>query len=321
MRENNIKLRWLIPAILLLSIVPLLTGFDITRNVAVIADGQRIELRTNKEKPEQIIKEAGFTMEQGDSWKLRGANKHIQDGSVIEVVRGVPVTVIRSGEIKEYKTSKNTVKEALKSIGISYGKNRIFPYEDTEISANMKIYVLGRDEELHLSKAEIAPPVVYENDRTLAEGNDAVKTDGKAGVAHVVSRKVKKSDGSHAVEEMGRIVEQEPETKVVRRGIAKSVKTPEGYKRYSKLIKGEATAYVATGNRTSIGLVPYVGIVAVDPRIIPYYTKMFIPGYGIAMAGDTGGDIVGNRIDLFFDSYQNAIRWGRRPVDIYILEE
>lgn len=54
-----------------------------------------------------------------------------------------------------------------------------------------------------------------------------------------------------------------------------------------------------TGNRTAIGIVPYEGIVAVDPSMIPYYTKMYIPGYGIAMAGDTGGDMVGNRIDVF----------------------
>lgn len=52
----------------------------------------------------------------------------------------------------------------------------------------------------------------------------------------------------------------------------------------------EITAYTlgegsGTG-RTSIGLVPYEGIVAVDPRVIPYYTKLYIPGYGIAMAGD-----------------------------------
>lgn len=61
------------------------------------------------------------------------------------------------------------------------------------------------------------------------------------------------------------------------------------------------------------------GIVAVDPRVIPYYTKMYIPGYGIAIAGDTGGAIRGNRVDLFMDSYEEAINWGRRNVEVYIL--
>lgn len=113
----------------------------------------------------------------------------------------------------------------------------------------------------------------------------------------------------------------EPETKVIRKGMAMSVYTPEGYKRYTKKISAHASAYVATGSRTSIGLVPYEGIVAVDPRFIPYYTKMYIPGYGIAMAGDTGGDMVHHRVDLFFNDYHRAIQWGRRDVDIYILAD
>lgn len=83
----------------------------------------------------------------------------------------------------------------------------------------------------------------------------------------------------------------------------------------------ESTAYVATGNPTSIGIMPYEGIVAVDPKVIPYYTKMYIPGYGIAMAGDTGGLIEGKIVDLFMDDYNRAVRWGRRDVEIYILAE
>jgi 3D (Asp-Asp-Asp) domain-containing protein len=55
--------------------------------------------------------------------------------------------------------------------------------------------------------------------------------------------------------------------------------------------------------------------------MIPYYTKMYIPGYGMAMAGDTGGDMVGHRVDLFFGDYHRAIQWGRRDIDIYILAE
>lgn len=67
-------------------------------------------------------------------------------------------------------------------------------------------------------------------------------------------------------------------------------------------------------------MVPYEGIVAVDPRVIPYYTKLYIPGYGIAMAGDTGGAIRGNRLDVFMHDWHRAIQWGRRTLDVYILE-
>lgn len=84
-----------------------------------------------------------------------------------------------------------------------------------------------------------------------------------------------------------------------------------------------ATAYTADcygcSGYTAIGYRAGRGIVAVDPRVIPLGTKLFIPGYGFAIAGDTGGAIVGYRIDLGFDSVSDAISFGRRPVRVYTL--
>jgi 3D (Asp-Asp-Asp) domain-containing protein len=60
--------------------------------------------------------------------------------------------------------------------------------------------------------------------------------------------------------------------------------------------------------------------VAVDPRVIPMGTRLFIPGYGVAIAGDTGGAIRGNRIDLGFNSLSDALRFGRRAVTVYRLK-
>ena len=71
---------------------------------------------------------------------------------------------------------------------------------------------------------------------------------------------------------------------------------------------------------TASGMRATFGVVAIDPRVIPFYTRLYIPGYGYAIAGDTGGDIRGNRIDLFYPTYGEAIRWGRRTVTVYILE-
>jgi 3D (Asp-Asp-Asp) domain-containing protein len=58
----------------------------------------------------------------------------------------------------------------------------------------------------------------------------------------------------------------------------------------------------------------------VDPRVIPLGTRLFIPGYGLAVAGDTGGAIHGNRIDLGFNSLRDALLFGRRPVTVYRLK-
>lgn len=80
------------------------------------------------------------------------------------------------------------------------------------------------------------------------------------------------------------------------------------------------TATSAPTGYTATGILAQEGVVAVDPHVIPLGTKLFVPGYGIALAADTGGAIVGNRIDLCMDSYSRAIEFGRRPVQVYILK-
>lgn len=321
--KNRRPLYWqcLPTVIVLVLLAALLTGFDITRRIIIEVDGQTKEVRTNAGSPAQILQEAGVALEPGDGWRLQGPNKRVQDGSVITVVRGVPFTVIRGEEAKEYRSSKETVGAALKDIGVAYQKKRVYPAVDESLQPNMQIYVLGKDEELHFSEASVDIPVKYEEDHSMNFGTESVKHPGKPGKQTIVSKRIKSRDGQHSVQELTRHVTEEPESKIIRKGMAMSVYTPEGYKRYTKKMTAHASAYVATGNRTSIGIVPYEGIVAVDPRVIPYYTKMYIPGYGVAMAGDTGGDMVGNRIDLFFNDYHRAIHWGRRDVEIYILAE
>jgi peptidoglycan DL-endopeptidase CwlO len=78
-----------------------------------------------------------------------------------------------------------------------------------------------------------------------------------------------------------------------------------------------ATAYDLTG-RTSSGLPVGWGIVAVDPSVIPLGTHLMIPGYGEAVAADTGPAIIGDTIDVWFPSPQQAFDWGRRTVTISV---
>jgi 3D (Asp-Asp-Asp) domain-containing protein len=93
-----------------------------------------------------------------------------------------------------------------------------------------------------------------------------------------------------------------------------------GNQRVVKEMVVESTAYTHTGNTTFTGIWPYEGVVAVDPRVIPLGTKMYVEGYGYATAADTGGLIKGNIIDVFMDTHEKAVNWGRRQVKIYILE-
>lgn len=91
-----------------------------------------------------------------------------------------------------------------------------------------------------------------------------------------------------------------------------------------------ATAYYAFGSGgndingngiTAIGLRARKGIIAVDPRVIPLGTKLYIPGYGEALAADTGGWIKGSRIDLCFESLEECFRYGKRRIKIYLIED
>lgn len=316
----RLHLHCLLSAIILMLMVPFLTGFDILQQVTVRYDGQTKELRTNATKPQKVLEEAGISLAAGDGWRMEGS-KRVKDGSVIEVLRGKPFYVIRGDETVEYKSYRATVGEALKDLKIPHRHGQVYPGLQEPLVANMQVYVLQDNEELHFSEASLDIPVKYEEDYSLNFGTESVSTEGKTGTAKVVSKRIKNSDGSHSEQELARHVLVEPETKIIRKGMAMSVYTPEGYKRYTRKINAHASAYVATGNRTAIGLVPYEGIVAVDPRMIPMYTKMYIPGYGIAMAGDTGGDMVGHRVDLFFNDYHRAIQWGRRDIEIYILAD
>ena len=316
----RLHLHCLVSAVILMLMVPFLTGFDVLQQVTVLCDGQTKELRTNATLPQKVFEEAGVTLAVGDGWKMDGS-KRVRDGSVIEVLRGKPFYVIRGEETVEYKSYRATVGEALKDLKIPYRHGQVYPGLHEPLVENMQVYVLQDNEELHFSEASLDIPVKYEEDYSLNFGTESVSTEGKTGTAKVVSKRIKNNDGSHSVQELTRHVLVEPETKIIRKGMAMSVYTPEGYKRYTRKINAHASAYVATGNRTAIGLVPYEGIVAVDPRMIPMYTKMYIPGYGIAMAGDTGGDMVGHRVDLFFNDYHRAIQWGRRDIEIYILAD
>ena len=100
------------------------------------------------------------------------------------------------------------------------------------------------------------------------------------------------------------------------------VKTPGGFLPYSKKMTVFSTSYdkncAGCSRTTATGLPTGFGVVAVDPKIIPLGTKLYIPGYGEAVAGDTGGNIRGAKIDLGFDNVKNGW-WSARFVEIYFL--
>ena len=101
---------------------------------------------------------------------------------------------------------------------------------------------------------------------------------------------------------------------------------------YSKVMTCNSTAYYSGGDggaawTTAVGASVGIGTIAVDPKVIPYYTKMFIQAasgsrvYGMGTALDCGGAIKGNIVDLWFPTYADCRSWGRRNVTVYILDK
>ena len=136
-------------------------------------------------------------------------------------------------------------------------------------------------------------------------------------------------------QEVGRTLEdvwteQPPTTKTMAYGtkiVIRTLETPDGPIEYWRKMRVYTTAYTAAqGGKprshprygyTRLGLRLTKGIVAVDPTVIPLKTRMYVPGYGFAFAGDTGGGVKGKFVDLGFDEgkYQSWHWW----TDIYLL--
>lgn len=115
-------------------------------------------------------------------------------------------------------------------------------------------------------------------------------------------------------------VEEQKAIEATAKTVAETQKASTSYKATYTM---EATAY-SGDTITATGVTPVrnpngLSTIAVDPSIIPLGSKVYIPGYGEAIAADTGGAIKGHRIDLFLNSENECINWGRQNVTLYVL--
>jgi 3D (Asp-Asp-Asp) domain-containing protein/LysM repeat protein len=119
-------------------------------------------------------------------------------------------------------------------------------------------------------------------------------------------------------------------TSPAKKEVSSSVISPSKSKDDStKEITVKATAYTAscegcsgtTATGVDLNANPDAKVIAVDPSVIPLGSKVYVEGYGVATAADTGGAIKGNRIDVFIPSKQDAINWGKKHIKIKILNQ
>jgi len=169
---------------------------------------------------------------------------------------------------------------------------------------------------------EIPFPKEIKNNPKIAKGFTKVVQKGRPGLKEMEYR-ITYEEGKEKYREFiseSTIIPPKPE--IILKGQRAKAAIASGRPEHSKqVLSMEATAYTHTGNTTFTGVYPKAGTIAVDPRVIPLGTKLWIDGYGYGIAEDTGKAIKGEIIDLFMETKEECFRWGRRDVNVYILGE
>lgn len=243
----------------------------------------------------------------------------------VYIQRSVPVSLEVDGRLVKTRTQAQTVSDALSDLGVVLaGADRVTPDLGAELYDNMKIVVTRVSEDVTVEE-EIAPfETVFVPDPNLPIDTQEVLAVGAEGITRTRYRT--RYENGEPVE---RVLEdtwlaQEPADRRIAYGqkITPITETmPDGTViTYWRKIKMLATSYSsdsAGGNRTRTGDLVRKGVVAVDPRLIPLRSQVYVPGYGIGDALDTGGGIISRRIDLAYEP--GDFTWVRRWVDVYLL--
>ena len=203
-----------------------------------------------------------------------------------------------------------------------------------EIEAETVVSVVRVETTYHYDYETLYYDIEYVEDSSMYTGESKVITPGSEG-EKVYTFRVTLEDGVEVSREfVGEEVTVEPVNEVVAYGTKAAMTTSRGQVAYSEVLSVNATAYTndsewgdllhSTG---SLGLRARWGIIAVDPSVIPIGTKVYVKStdgsadYGFAIAADTGGAIIGNKIDLWMDSESTCNSWGIRSVEVYILDD
>jgi uncharacterized protein YabE (DUF348 family) len=287
-------------------------------------------LHTTTETVGQALQEIGISLFLGDRVEP-GLQQRVAPGMTVTIERSVPVRILVDGRVIRTRTRAGTVAGVLGQEGVALvGKDRAEPDLAAPIVPNMTVRITRVQEALVVEFDPILFTTIWVADPELEIDHQRLVQEGQIGLTKHRYRVVYENG-----QEIERFLEdtwaeQPPITKTLAYGtkiIVRTLDTPDGPVEYWRKIRVYTTSYRPAScgkpksdpryGYTRLGWKLRRGIVAVDPTVIPLRTKMYVPGYGLAQAGDTGGGVKGKLVDLgFSDNDYESWHWW---TDIYIL--
>ncbi len=290
-----------------------LAAFDMTGKTVTIYDGAvKKTVRTHAKDARDALFAADIELGEHDTfWS---STEQMQDGSMIVVERAVPVVIHADGSTKTVYTTQQTVQGVVNEAGFDW--REMMPLEDsmTLVKSGMNIHVVPYQVRTSVKKTALPVNYVKWYDPSLGEGDAVVLDPGRSGQQMVTYEEVVAG---------GKVIRSQAlKSEILDEGLEGSMKVGTLDGTVGQVLHMTATAYhpsdgdgagiTATGTRAGYGTI------AVDPSMIPLGTSVYIPGYGSAVAADTGGAIQGNRVDLCMETFEECYNFGVRNVEVYI---
>ncbi len=296
--------------------------------VTVIEQGREIDTTTSRSTVAQVLREAGIIIGPGDR-VTPTVDALVESDARIDVRHAMAVTLALPDDHLVVYSFARTVGDVLTEAGVVLPEGAfVDPPAETLLSAGLAVRVIQLSSSREMEREFIESRAVYRSDPTLGPGETRTELghDGALVRRYDVSYVNGEEAGRELIEEF---YDPEPADTVIYYPVqtGRDASAPaEG--EIARVINVYATYYTPESagrsasdpayGRTATGVLVTYGVVAVDPAVIPLGTRMFIPGYGYAVAADTGGGVKGYLIDLGYPDGV-VVDWRSRWLDIYIL--
>ena len=306
-------------------------SWEQAEEIFISVDGNQSSIWTTEKLVKNILEEANIEVAEQDEISI-GLDTEVGADNKIDIQKAFQLTLVDGLEERQVWSTSTTVANFLKQQEIHLGEfDRVSKEMESVITPNEKIAVVRVEKVTDVVEESVAFATEKKNDSSILKGNEKIITAGKNGKVERSYEVVKENGQVKTKTLVGEKVLAEPVNKVVAVG-TKVVSASVSRDNSSAPSSGTefyvtATAYTpycagcsgVTATGVNLRANPGMKLIAVDPSIIPLGSKVWVEGYGYAIAGDTGGSIKGNKIDVLFSTKEEAYSWGRKKVRIKVL--